>query len=332
MNILYIGPYRQKDINGLTSLQILSYLIEKLGPSIRSAPLYLNHSLAEKVVPDYVVDAERRIIDNYDAIIQHANLDQLIKINKIKKNIAIPIIEAGCPTSESVDNLSVFDSILVDTKLAYNKLAKYNNIRNKLYTFNYNISSMNYNIVKSTYDTGVLQHSKKIYFLGQYQKNITNIANLCKSFVNNIKSNEYSLLLFLYGLDVSSKNNLENLIKQLYLNNNLKYTINRIITIPMEFNLSNLIGAHNTGDIFIDLQDDSSNSVNTKIATILNKTIVQYEADNLIFSFDRNNQSSLRGFEGVAEHHVNTSLRHIINGSNSYVSLPFKNKDIIQLL
>lgn len=332
MNILYIGPYRNKDINGLTSMQILLYLIDKLSSRVRSAPLYFDPLSAEKLVPSTIIETEKRSLESYDTIIQHTHVDQLSKIHKISKNIAIPIVDSNGVDAKALDELSMFDSILVDTKLAYNKLAKYTVIRNKLHTFNYNISYPNDTISRSVYDIGVLQHSKKMYFIGHYQKNITNIANICKSFVSNVKSNEYTLLLFLYGLDFSAKTNLENLVKQLYINHDLKYTINRILIIPIEFNLTNLIGAHNTGDIFLDLQDDSSNSLNTKIAKALNKTIVQYGADHLIFSFDRNNKSSIYGFEGIAESHINTSFKNIMNGSNPYAELPFKHKDIAQLL
>lgn len=332
MNILYIGPYRQKDVNGLTSLQVLSYLYSSNKHLVKSAPIYFDTSVSRDDVPETIIKSEQQSFDHYDTIIQYAHPDQLVKIDKISKNIAIPIISCNNIKETELEQLQRFDSILVDTKLSYNKLSRYNKIRNKLYTFNYKMSSLDQTIQKSTYDIGVLQHSTKMYFIGNYNKNITNITNICKAFIANIKSKEYSLVLYLSGLDFSTKHNLENLVKQLYISNNLQYTINRIIVVPIDYNLVNLVRAHNTSDIFIDLQDDASNSFNQKIAKHFHKTIIQYKSEDLVFQFDRNNISRLHGFEGVSEYHINTSIQNIIRGNNSYSELPFKQKDIIELL
>lgn len=332
MNILYIGPYRQKDVNGLTSIQILSHLIQRGRHKIKCAPVYFDTTRIDNEIPDNILDAEKHSLDHYDVIVQYAHTDQLMKIDKISKNIAIPIISCSRIKDSELEQLYRFDSVLVDTKLAYNKLVRNHTLRNKVHTFNYDISSLDQKIAKSTYNIGVLQYATKVYFIGNYAKNITNIANLCKSFVANINSQEYTLLLYLSGLDFSTKNNLDNLIKQLYINNNLQYTINRILIIPIEYTLTHLVRAHNTGDIFIDLQDDNSNSFNVKLAKYFNKTVVQYGVENLAFQFDRNNSSSLYGFEGVSEHHINSSLHNIVQGTNSYGGLPFKQKDLVELL
>lgn len=332
MNILYIGPYRQQDVNGLTSMQILSHLIKNKLHKVKCAPIYLDPISIESEIPDNILNAEKRSLDNYDIVVQYAHMDQLVKIDKISKNIAMPIISCNNIKESELEQLQRFDSILVDTKLAYNRLVRHHKLRNKVHTFSYEISSLDKQITKSTYNIGVLQYTTKMYFIGNYSKNITNIINLCKAFVTNIKSKEYSLILYVYGLDFSTKNNLENLIKQLYINNNLQYTINRILVVPIEYTLTHLVRAHNTGDIFVDLQDDNSNSFNVKIAKYFNKTIVQYKVEDLAFQFDRNNSTSLYGFEGVSEYHINSSMKNIIHGTNSYDELPFKQKDLIELL
>lgn len=329
MNILYLGPYRQNNINGWTSTSLLKHLLSSKKNNITCRPVYVEPSNTITEVEGIIKKSENTTYEHYDSIIQHANIDSLIKINGIEHNIAIPIINDKLMNSENLENLCNFDKILVDTKLTYNRLQQYKEIKNKVKTYDYELdikSSSN-----SSFHIGILEQSKKIYFIGKYDSNLNNIVNICKAFIHNIQSNEYVLILFLFDLDLSKKKYIESIINQYYLLHNMKYTINRTIIIPIDTKLDNMLVAHQTGNIYLDLQDDNSNSLNVKIASMLNKSIVQFNYDDMVFLFDRNNQHNTMGFTGVSEKAIN---REIYNCMNNNINKPqiFKKENILNLL
>ena len=85
MNILYIGPYRQKDAIGLTSLNILVNLLQSKH-NVSAKPIYFNKN-SITISDNHVLEAENKRFDHYDLVIQNVKPDQAIKINSVAKNI-----------------------------------------------------------------------------------------------------------------------------------------------------------------------------------------------------------------------------------------------------
>lgn len=330
MNILYIGPYRQDNVIGWSSTALLKFLLSNNKYNITCRPIYLSHSRTLTDVDMEIRRAENNTNSSYDAIIQNSSLDSLTKIHSIPKNIAIPIIDSKAISNETIDNLHNFDKILVDSKLIYNRLQQYKKIQNKIKTYDYDILTKP--VPNSAFRIGVLECSKKLYFIGKYSNNINNIINLCKAFIKNIKCNEYALILFLFDLDIMKKKHIETIINKYYVMHNMKHTINRIILVPIDTKLDNVLVAHQTGDIYLDLQDDNSNTLNTKIASSFNKTIVQFNYDDMAFNFDRNDQENAEGFVGISERAIDLAIQSCILNNSTYAPKPFKKENIFNLL
>lgn len=330
MNILYIGPYRQNNVAGWTSTALLNHLLSSNKHNITCRPIYLEPSSSTKDIDKTIVRAEQLSYDTYDAIIQHSNIDSLIKINSIPKNIAIPILNDKVLDSDTITNLSTFDQILVDTKRSYQRLQTYQSIKNKVKTYDYDISIMPR--PHSSFRIGILECAKKIYFIGKYNSNIDNIINICKAFIHNVKTHEYALLLFLLDLDTAQKNHIAAIVNKHYMLHNMRYTINRVVIAPIETQLDNLLVAHQTGDIYLDLQDDHSNSLNTKIATVLNKRIIQFHNEDMVFQFDRNGKQNSMGFVGVSEDSIDAALNNCMMDSHNNDPKPFKKENILNLI
>lgn len=330
MNILYIGPYRQNNVIGWTSASLLQHLLSGKKHNITCRPIYLEPGNSTTNISTSIIDAEQIVNDSYDIIIQHSDIDSLIKIHSIKKNIAIPILQDRYIDSSTITNLSTFDQILVDTKSDYQRLQQYQTIKNKVKTYDYDVAISGKS--NSTFRIGVLECAKKIYFVGKYSNNIDNIIHICKAFIHNIGMHEYVLLLFLFDLDTSKKNHIESIINKYYMLHDMRHTINRIVIAPIETALNDLFVAHQTGDIFLDLQDDHSNTLNTKIAKSLNKQIVQFDYSDIVFGFDRNGQHHKTGFTGVSEEAINIAINNCILNYRNNDPQPFKKENILNLI
>jgi hypothetical protein len=329
MNILYLGPYRQSTTEGITSFFTLLNLIQSNRYNLTSRPIYFKDAPKLDIANGYVAKCESSLLDNYDMVIQHTYIYEALPINSVNKNIIIPITTDETITSQDIDCLSAFDTILVDTKLNYNRLAEYTKIKNKIKTYDYDIPISS--LMENKFDIGVLNQTKKLYFIGNYSSNKTNIYNICKSFIANLNYNEYSLVLFLFDMDYNFKNELDSFISRFYEDSGPTHAINRIVVVPIISTFDNMIVAHQTGDIFIDIQDDNSNSFNYKIALLLKKKIIQFNMDDLDFSFDRNGTQSKNGFIGVSQRSLSKSISDTLHNKNQD-PLPFKKQNIINLI
>lgn len=330
MNILYIGPYRQNNLNGWTDICVLQHLINNSKHNITCRPIYIDNASPSKNIPTDIESKENTAYTHYDVIIQRASMNYLCPIKKIAKNIALPIIDNKLMDQESIETLNTFESVLVDSPLSYAKLSLGDKFKkNKLKTYSYNISINNLNIPK--FNIGLWNFAKKLYFIGDYEKNITNIYNLIRAFIKNVKHKDYSLLLFLFNLTPNQKNSLDAFIQQIYSLYNVNYSVNKIILIPIESSLSNLVSAHRTGDIYIDLQDNICNSLNTSIAKQLNNNIISFDIGDVIFSFERNQSTEIEGFIGVGDKAIDKAVESVVN-DNHHENKPYKKFDLVDLI
>ena len=301
MNILYIGPYRQKSLAGLTSLFILMNLLKNKKHKISSRPIYLDKEPINQDIVEDIIKAEREQYDSYDVIIQHTTPDMSIKINAVKKNIIILINNEEILSDDVLEKLAGFDSILVDNKITYNLYKEYYpKISSKLTTYDYDLLIPPMQL--SQFDVNPFEITKKLYFIGDYKDNINNIYNLCNAFIKHSANcvDEYSLILYLFNMDTRIKQNITNNINEIYSSYGIKYAINRIMIAPIDCNLQNIITAHNTGSIFINISESNSNSLNYKICNSLNKKILDFNDTDYTFEFTRNNRITDKRCLGIS--------------------------------
>ena len=101
MNILYLGQYRDVSINGLHSEAILNSL-SNLG-NVTSRHILSNSC---KTYNNRIVFSESKVNEEYDVLIQHLPIDSLCYTQKIKRNIAIPILESELLSEDNIDYLN----------------------------------------------------------------------------------------------------------------------------------------------------------------------------------------------------------------------------------
>jgi len=329
MNILYIGPYRQKSIVGLTSLVILTNLLQNKKHKVSSRPIYLNKDPINPDIPQNIIQSENDQHDSYDVIIQHVDVETCVKINSVKKNIIILINNEEILSDDDIEKLLKFDTILVDNKTTYNLYKEhYPKIANKLTTYDYDLMVPSMQLAQ--FDMNPFGITKKLYFIGDYQNNINNIYSLCHAFIkHSVNCNdEYSMILYLFNIDTNIKQNIINNINQIYSSYEIKYAINRIVIAPIDCNLQNIITAHNTGSVFINIGDNNSNSLNYKIGSSLNKTILNFNDTDYIFEFTRNNRITNKKCLGISCSSIDTKINKTLNNNYTDQPQPFKKQHI----
>jgi hypothetical protein len=324
MNILYIGPYRQKDAIGLTSLNILVNLLQSKH-SVSAKPIYFNKN-SITISDDNILEAENKRLDHYDLVIQNVTPDQAIKINSVSSNILIPILNEQILSKKNLETLSQFDLILTDTKVSYNKLCSYKKIANKVKTYDYQLISVD--IQNNLFDIGLLNLNKKLYFIGNYQGNVENIYNICNAFIKNIYNHNFSLVLFIANLNQENKNKLDNIINQIYDNYNIKYTINKIAIIAIDYSLESMFVAHKTGDIYIDIQDEHTNSMNVKIANLFNSKVIEFNAEDNEYYCHRNDMTHGNGCLSIGYKAIESKICKAIINNTVENPVPFKKEHI----
>lgn len=332
MNILYIGPYRQKTIMGITSLVFLkNILANNKSHNITSRPIYINSSHNLNTLDDQILNSEKLRLDHYDMIIQNVDIKDSIKIPSVSKNIIVPILNESVLSTEDTDNLMQFDEILTDSKVSYNRIINSSSkLKNKTKTYDYDI--LLNSIPNNQFNIGLLNKTKKIYFIGNYTNNITNVENLCRSFIKNISHNEYSLILYLFDMTEQLKNELNNSIQKIYSDYQIKYAINRTVIIPIETTTDNILIAHQTGDVFVNLQDDNTNSLNNKLAMALKKSTVSFDIDDYQTKLMQNNKL-YKNCVAVSENAIDVKIKKVLSNNNYVENLvPFKKEHINKII
>lgn len=314
MNILYIGPYRQNSLDGIHSLCILQTLLSNSSHNIVARPVYINASSPASQLPNEVINAENNDNQNIDCVIQHTPISFASRVYGIEKNIIIPILGSQKLSLNEQNILASFDMVLLDNKLDANKILKSSNQTQKnIKNFDYDIFSdpINNNI----YDLDIISSLKKLYFVGSAIDNTDYINMLVRSFIKNNHQDNIALVLYLLDVDFQDKEYIDKKINEVYSNYYGSNKLNKVITVPIQTSLKNLIIAHNTCDIFIDLHNKGSNSINLKIAQALNKPNISISND-LTYKSNDSNDMSYRGYLSISEEHIDNAIKTYINSKN----------------
>lgn len=264
MNIFYIGPYRQNDFEGLASRNIIRSIAQKHDIFVR--PIYYSGN-------DYINELDKDLnkyedydLKNYDCLIQHVRPIDVLHTQQFNKNILIPIIDDYDFVAGFIDY--TIDKILIDHNCLsteiYSKKSEY---------FDYDLHIEN---PKQIFDTGPLSAFKKFYFIGEYKFNKDIIFSLIRSFINlrNTIDSEYVLIIFIINIIQSDIVIIQNYIHETYKSMSAHNTINKISIIPINMSSEQIVAAHASGDICLDLNNKPRNQINKKIAESLNKIIV----------------------------------------------------------
>lgn len=244
MKVLYIGPYKNVSLNGISSRYLINNLI-----NIPNIQLALQNIIVDSKIDNSIYYPQEQInkdIDFYDSVIQHAPAEFIVNNSKINKSIIFPIIEHLNEKTINILKIKKFDKLLVDNKYHLDKLKK---------IFGSKVIYIRYkDIAKSTnqkYNIKFLNKTQKFYFIGSYARQPNTIKQILLSFMMAFRANpSVSLTLILEDgsseLDMVNKEIVE-YKKQLNIINDF-----RKITIALFDNAEeSLMITHYSGDIFI---------------------------------------------------------------------------------
>jgi hypothetical protein len=330
MNILYLGPYRQKTTIGLTSQLILINLLQNKKNKVSCAPLYtdFNKAAKEKDIDSAVLDSEKSNYEQYDCVIQHTTISSAVPINGVAKNILLPIMSCN-DTDIKVDIIKGFDKILVDNQVDYARLTQHKMLKNKVHVYDYAIGFTSNEQTKI--DLGIVNFYKKLYYIGDYEANKDNILNVCKSFIANSQKDKNVLLLFITNLTKPQKDQLESYISKLY-SLIYKHSYAKAHVIGMESDMGTLLLAHRTGDVFINLEDTHSNTLNLKINQLYNKELLNFNINDYGFKYENNGTFFPGGCNTVTESSIHSKISNYLYNNTSDKLSHSKKTDINELL
>jgi hypothetical protein len=316
-NILYIGPYRQRDIDGLWSTALAQNILSNQTNNLALRPIFLDSKFAIKDIEASLCNKENTRLPKIDTVIQHVPLEKANTIDSIDRNILIPIVNTNLVPKDNIDKISKFDGILVDNKSdsirisqAYPSLQKL--VKHIDYVFDIDPSH------KLSFNIGLLNNSEKLYMVCSCKNNTRVIYDIIISFIGNIKSKDTVLVLFTLDISPAEKAELDRFIKEAYSSMDLGHSINRVIVAPITSDLNNIYAAHKSGDIFIDAIDYGSNSINLKIANSLKKSVIKIDPDYIFSLTDGNNKINQVGSLKISSQTINTSIKKYLDSSQIY--------------
>jgi hypothetical protein len=284
MKILYIGPYRQNNSEGYLSLNLLlsCYLYSQ---EVLSRPIYNSQNLLKLENHEKLVSSlENNTINTFDVIIQHLDIDSMIYTSKIPKHIFIPILNNKKPSFFQKQKLS-----FLETKglfVSCDKISSYI-LKNESLKYNTQIDvDVDLGLISKTtgsFNFGLYNRYNKYYsIVDSYNEN--DIKELILHFIQKYQNDSVCLVLFMTNVSQSVLDKYNSYIKNIYKNLKINYSINKIIIAPIELNHEILSAIHNTGNIYLDLE----NNIFAAYAKEYNKTVLYNKAD-FEYCFDINN-------------------------------------------
>lgn len=307
MNILYLGPYKQLDDIGELSRLYLESL--KKNSNVTAGCVYT--SFDTQTIKSYD-DPFLKHQTKYDILIQHLPISKLVISQKFKKNIAIPIIGNELCSHRDREVLNFFDKVFVDSPYAKNHLDK---ILKKSTIFirpTINVDQIN-QTKNQVFNLGIHDHMKKFYMICDYKDNIDLIHSAIVEFVHVLKRQpNISLVLFLAGMRGDASQRLESYIKKTYELARIKSSNIHIVIVDITADPKSLIISHNSGHIFLNINDNSKNSLNLWYAKTLDKKIIDITDLETSLSCVRNEKYSHDMFHIPAPNSISEAIQSIL--------------------
>jgi hypothetical protein len=326
MNILYLGPYRQYDYNGIISRKYINTIVQAKHIQLTTRPIYIDASCEHKDIPKNIVELEHNILNTYDMLVQHLPLNYLA-INKKMKNVAIPILNINKINTFNQYKLNEFDMVLVNNIYAKTSIDPLLNTPSKMFDFNIDTNMLREYIGKRL-DLGIFNHFQKFYFIGDHNTNTDIVEDIIKAFYTNYYSfNDTCLILFLRNIN----SDIEEYIKKIHNKFKIKDSMHSILIVPIGTNEQDIIAAHGSCNIFLDINDDNRESLHNKYVQFFkNKTITLLDL-SLSKSRIRNNKTSMEYFDTVDTYNLSNHFMDIIKKS-SVTTIPNDIKSLETIL
>lgn len=242
-NILYIGPYRQRDGWGQAAKDYILSLKET-NNHIHCQPIYMSNNIDTDINND-ILAIENNTLPNYDIVIQ--NVLPMMMSKTPLYNIGLLFIENQNFTSSSIHNLNLMDEIWVSSKLEKKSLVD-GGVKSPIKVIGHPLKTK---INQKIIFTDNIKDHYKFYFIGEYIQR-KNIKDLVVAFHLEFDITEkVSLVLKLSGdssnIDEIIHHDLQNIKNRLRTK---KYFHNEII-ITNRLTDEQLSGLHHSCDCFV---------------------------------------------------------------------------------
>ncbi|NBW09718.1 MAG: hypothetical protein EBR82_17015 [Caulobacteraceae bacterium] len=202
--------------------------------------------------------------------------------------------------------------MLVDNDYLY---SKYKNILNNLIYIKYDSIDKDIN---NTYNLGVHAGTKKFYFIGDYLQNKDLINDLILSFIMfTERYDNISLILFLTNTNKKDIDKLNDAIKNIYQNLNIMNIFIKVMIIPINFDINNIISCHKIGDIYLNINDDNKNSLNANFAKKYGKPTINHSDTVMDNKYYRNDIVKNNLFEFVDCYSISRAMQEILETENT---------------
>lgn len=120
MNILFIGPYRQNDEWGNSSIDSIKSLLLMNGHTITCSPMYMVNNVNNNISQE-IIESEKRKCEKYDAVILHALPNYFEKLNT--HTIGMYASETKhLENSVFIDNINLLDELWTISELQKQEL------------------------------------------------------------------------------------------------------------------------------------------------------------------------------------------------------------------
>lgn len=318
MNTFYIGPYRQKNLNGCLSNSIVEYLLSKkpAKETLTVRPIYLEKNIKPRDCTKEIIDAEKDIAENYDLVIQNATIDALIPIYSMR-NYFMPITSNANLSNEQLSTLNNCDKILVDNIFDY---ARFSNVfgEEKTLIFDYDVKVQK-NV--KTINLGLYNHMQKMYFIGEYSKNIELIKSLVVSFILFSRNREnICIFFFLTDQNPSAINELKKFSEYTYKHLNITNSITRTLFLNANTEEDSINQCHKSCDIFLDLNEESRHSYNRKYAKAYGNYVIGAESLEFYSNATNNGLINENGFSVPTQISIMRAMENVTTRQNTEIN------------
>lgn len=293
MNILYIGPYKDRSIYGLSSINHIKS-IAKVCNSLSVKSISLTNNNTEKYRDSQIEEIEKikyAPIKQYDAIVQYAPDNWLLPMRHItKKNYAIPIMEHNSLKSYNINKntlLQDFNHILFDSQqdvlIARKKLSLTSNkIKSYSYISTNQVGANNF---------GYVFFDKQYKFYAFIDDTTINSAvTIIKAFLSLKNKLKYAALAII-GNNTSICKELQNKVNTIAEGRGVVYALNYIKVIHNNDNQYNEYSKfHSSMNCLIENKPETNTGINEHIAKLYNNSVINLEDSDELSLMDQMKQ------------------------------------------
>lgn len=248
MNVLFIGPYRQRDGWGLAARDYIRALSTIENISLTTRPVYLAPGNTDPAFEDIQISIyENNVCNKYDAVIQKVLPEYLFYDSRFGKNIGLFNLEiSNLSNTKAVRNMNRMDEIWVPSDIEKQSLVKSGVIK-PIKVVSQPIEIKYLDIDEQIYFGPQIDSTFKFYTICEYNSR-KNLEDLIIAF--NLAFNHYdnvSLIIKTNGNPAQLTSWANGIKNRLHIDKKYRNEI----FIPNRFSPEDLIKFHNACDCFV---------------------------------------------------------------------------------